>query len=514
MMSLTISNPTTSYINNTLNNTNSTVGTALQRLASGLRVNSPSDDPGSYAVGEKLLAQIKGYNSGVMNANSGISLLQIADSKAATLVNNFQRMRELVLSAGSTAATTDQRASWASEYSTLLQQGLKLLTDKTDSKLLTDPTKNTDTKGNNPNHDRGRGQGNAYAYGQDNSSVSVWNVASSFAATYLGQNVQQQSQNPLRIDSVSSSTASQAANFWSSMNNWFQTNTTTSSTNSTKSQQSGLYQSYQQAFSFQGQINSTGDSTEINISFQGWSMSLSNIWGLDGHHHSGDDDNEGGGGSTGGGTGGSGGSGGTGGTGGGTGGTSSTLDKYVDRSLGNLGNTNFTLQLGANPLESQLFSNSQDLAKLLYSLQDSSGIMNGGSKATAMLNPLDDAIEKVNTRRVEYGSMLTEIKSSLDTMQTLSAQYSSARNSLLGVDYAAETANLARGQMLQQTGVAMLAQANATSGMVLSLLKDTQIGFSNWSGQSNTGSSANSWYTSNTQNYLYPNNQPKVSQWL
>ncbi|WP_284335605.1 flagellin domain-containing protein [Comamonas sp. NoAH] len=85
--------------------------TAMQRLSSGLRVNSAKDDAAGLAIAERMNAQVRGMNVAVRNANDGISLAQTAEGALGKVGDNLQRMRELaVQSANGTNSITDQQA--------------------------------------------------------------------------------------------------------------------------------------------------------------------------------------------------------------------------------------------------------------------------------------------------------------------------------------------------------------------------------------------------------------------
>jgi flagellin len=89
----------------------SNVTTALQRLSSGLRINSAKDDAAGLAISERMTSQIRGYNQAGRNANDGISLAQTAEGALGEVANNLQRIRELALqSANSTNSASDRDA--------------------------------------------------------------------------------------------------------------------------------------------------------------------------------------------------------------------------------------------------------------------------------------------------------------------------------------------------------------------------------------------------------------------
>jgi len=84
---------------------------SLQRLSSGLRINSAKDDAAGLAISERFTTQIRGLNQAVRNANDGISLSQTAEGALAELNNNLQRIRELaVQSANATNSASDRAA--------------------------------------------------------------------------------------------------------------------------------------------------------------------------------------------------------------------------------------------------------------------------------------------------------------------------------------------------------------------------------------------------------------------
>src|SRR5581483_8953471 len=83
--------------------------TALQRLSTGLRINSAADDAAGLGIGEKLTAQVNGLTQATSNAQDGISLVQTAEGALNETQDILQRMRELVVQAGTgTVTATDQ----------------------------------------------------------------------------------------------------------------------------------------------------------------------------------------------------------------------------------------------------------------------------------------------------------------------------------------------------------------------------------------------------------------------
>ncbi len=80
-----------------LNTSQNALATSLQRLSSGLRINSAKDDAAGLAISERMTSQIRGLNQAARNANDGISLAQTAEGALAEIGNNLQRIRELAV---------------------------------------------------------------------------------------------------------------------------------------------------------------------------------------------------------------------------------------------------------------------------------------------------------------------------------------------------------------------------------------------------------------------------------
>lgn len=94
-----------------LNSSQSAQSTALERLSSGLRINSAKDDAAGLAISERMTSQVRGLNQATRNANDGISLAQTAEGALGEITNNLQRIRELsVQSRNATNSATDRAA--------------------------------------------------------------------------------------------------------------------------------------------------------------------------------------------------------------------------------------------------------------------------------------------------------------------------------------------------------------------------------------------------------------------
>ena len=95
------------------------MSTAMQRLSSGLRINSAKDDAAGLAIAERMNTQVRGMNVAIRNANDGISLAQTAEGGLNEVGNMLQRMRELAVQSANGTNSTGDRANLQAEYSAL-----------------------------------------------------------------------------------------------------------------------------------------------------------------------------------------------------------------------------------------------------------------------------------------------------------------------------------------------------------------------------------------------------------
>lgn len=105
-----------------LNTSQNDVATALQRLSSGLRINSARDDAAGLAISERFTTQIRGLNQAARNANDGISLAQTAEGALGEVTNNLQRIRELAVQSVNATNSDSDRAALNQEVQQRLQE--------------------------------------------------------------------------------------------------------------------------------------------------------------------------------------------------------------------------------------------------------------------------------------------------------------------------------------------------------------------------------------------------------
>ena len=98
------------------------LATSMQRLSSGLRINSAKDDAAGLAISERMSTQVRGLNQAARNANDGISLAQTAEGSLGTIGNNLQRIRELAVQSRNSTNSDDDRAALQKEVKQLVEE--------------------------------------------------------------------------------------------------------------------------------------------------------------------------------------------------------------------------------------------------------------------------------------------------------------------------------------------------------------------------------------------------------
>lgn len=102
-----------------LNSSQSSLNTSLERLSSGLRINSAKDDAAGLAISERMTSQVRGLNQAARNANDGISMSQTAEGALSEMGNNLQRIRELSVQSANSTNTASDRAALQAEVTQL-----------------------------------------------------------------------------------------------------------------------------------------------------------------------------------------------------------------------------------------------------------------------------------------------------------------------------------------------------------------------------------------------------------
>jgi flagellin len=477
----------------------SSLATSLQRLSSGLRINSAKDDAAGLAISERFTSQIKGLNQAVRNANDGISLAQTAEGGLGTAGELLQRMRELAVQSANGTNSSSDRASLQQEVSQLAQELNRVATTTqfNGQNVLDGSLSNTQFQvGANANQTINVGITSAKAADIGNFRLSTLATTGSSAeattasGTVAGNKVAAQT---LTIaGNGTSATVNVGANNTAKTiadNINMKTSTTgvaaTSQTQATLSNlaQAGtltfnLYGSNNTAVAIGATVNSTSDlsplaaainaqtaSTGISASVSGGVVTLNSKDGYDIKVENMLNSA-------------------------GTGGTiqfqgqdafaTTATAVGAAATLGGAATTDSSTVGGRVKFDSAsgyTVSTNTGGSLLATGPQASnltavSGIdISTVSGANDALSTIDAALSSINGSRAQLGAVQNRFASTISNLQTTSENLSSARSRIQDADFAAETANLTRGQILQQAGTAMLAQANSLPNGVLALLR-------------------------------------------
>ncbi|MDT7836567.1 flagellin N-terminal helical domain-containing protein [Aquabacterium sp. OR-4] len=110
-----------------LNTNQMSLATSMQRLSSGLRVNSAKDDAAGLAIAERMNAQVRGMNVAIRNSNDGISMAQTAEGALGKVTDSLQRMRELAVQASNATASGSDKDSLDKEFGELSKEIQRVL---------------------------------------------------------------------------------------------------------------------------------------------------------------------------------------------------------------------------------------------------------------------------------------------------------------------------------------------------------------------------------------------------
>jgi len=488
-----------------LNRSAGGVSTALQRLSSGLRINSAKDDAAGLAISSRMTSQIRGLNQAVRNANDGISVAQVAEGALQEVTNALQRVRELSVQSANDTNSTSDRASLQAEVSQLQSEITRIstTTEFNGTKVLNGSFTNakfqvgfranqtinisigdtaTNKIGNNTvtgdsNDATGMNSVTAAAGDVDGGSgtVTTANRAAGQTLTVSGS---------IGQDSVTVSAGDTAAEIASAVNDKTSTTGVTASAQTTATLSGidtgattlslagdgGTLVAISAATTGSGSgldplvqaINDVSSTTGIVAERSGDTITLTNSSGADiaiqdvAIAGTGTLDftgaNAGDGGQT-------------------LGGATSTDSAVVG------GTVTFASE--------KSFSVSSSVAKGAGSVVDAAATTAVGSSLAAVssinigtqsgandaLNILDGALAFVNSVRGDLGAVQNRFTSTIANLQNVSENVSAARSRILDADFASETSKLTKNQILQQAGISVLAQANQLPSSVLSLLQ-------------------------------------------
>lgn len=451
------------------------LATALQRLSSGLRINSAKDDAAGLAISERFTTQIRGLNQATRNANDGISLAQTAEGAMSEASNILQRIRELaVQSANGTNSSSDRQA---------LQEEVAQLTSELDriaNSTEFNGTRILDGSFAQASFQVGANAGQTIGFGI--SSISTRAIGSIAAQTGTevaagaaadiqisvggGAAVSVNSSANFAIAGDSSRGADSAFAKAAALNDagvaGFSATANTTGTQAVGAIGGTAGDTYDLTINgvavFTGLdvasalsntdlrdgINAVSTQTGVIASLNGGNLTLS---AADGRNIT---VTEAGTGFT-----------------AGTDGITVTGGDFDGVLRGNLSvsatdTISFSGTVATLGLTALIARDGQGLTSLSVATVDG---------AQDAIRRADAALTSVNSARAQLGAVQNRFESVIANLQTTSENLAASRSRIRDTDFAAETAALTRAQVLQQAGVAMLAQANAAPQNVLALLR-------------------------------------------
>ena len=472
-----------------LNTSQGILAESLQRLSSGLRINSAKDDAAGLAIATRFTTQIRGLNQAVRNANDGISLAQTGEAALGEVTNNLQRIRELAVQSANASNSASDRLALDAE----VQQRLADIT-RIASQTSFNGQKVLDGSFGTASFQVGANVGETVAVNfstgvganqigqiatdtgtqvtntaltQGGLSVTVGNgqavtVGQSTAGTGAGQTAESayakaQAINAAGVSGLTVTAANEQTVAFGGVS-------TTETNYSLVINGTTIYGGYNPntdggaltGSAVADQINLSAATTGVRATFSGGNLTFTTTDGRDIDIDETAIVAEGLTGSL-------------------TDNTTATINfNTAGQQTGSFGGTITlaaaeTITLGGGEEARIGFSVGQAIAVDATTL--SSVSVDTVANAENTILRADAALQTVSSVRSQFGAVQQRFESTIVNLQTISENLSASRSRIEDADFAAETAKLTKAQILQQAGVAVLAQANAVPQTVLGLLR-------------------------------------------
>ena len=459
---------------------------SMQRLSTGIRINSAKDDAAGLAISTRMTANIRGMAAAVRNSNDGISLTQTAEGALASIQDNLQRIRELAVQSSNAGNSSSDRSSINLEAQQLISEIDRVATNAAfnGSKLLDGSFANQDFQvgaGNNTDDRISISIGNAKANSLGGGGSTGTTTKTSTAVTANALAAGDITINGFAVgasvsDGVSSVASSASAIAKANAINAVSGQTgITAKANATVVNMAALTSTTQEItpagalkingvdigalsttavvaerlLQFIGAINNVSAQTGVVASDSG-TAGVITLTAQDGRNIS-----------------------------------AVTTAVTGMTGLADLeARSTITLTSSTSKATVLMGGTATGLAKVglatgsvaLAATSTTLGFVSGVSLATqtdsqSALSVLDRAIDTVTNSRANLGAYQNRFEAAISNLQTTTMNLSASRSRILDTDYAKETTNLAKSQIITQAATAMLAQANQSGQSVLALLK-------------------------------------------
>jgi len=476
-----------------LTNVNGALKTTFQRLSSGLRINSAKDDAAGLQISNGLTSQINGLTVASRNANDGISLAQTAEGALQETTNILQRIRELAIQSANGSNGASERAALQAEVSQLKSEINRIAdTSSFGGRVLLDGTfgsssfqvgseafesinvvlsssrgadignNSRDLAGTSNNVGLGRTTATANTAAANNVAGTLTiggSAGTSTAISGAGLSAKAFS-DAINLQQDTTNVSSDARNSvgLSGLGNGNVAFSLTGSNTTAVTITAGI--SGGNLTSLSSAINDSSASTGISATIEAGSLRLTSERGddivIEGFTTSSTT-------------------------------TTTTVSTYgydgtgtaVDTTTLTSGGTDSTRSTGTVKLNSSksFTSTASDTSVDATTAQvsalvsvDSIDISSNIGAQTALVI-VDEAITAIDSVRAQLGAVQNRLSTTISNLQNIVENVSAARSRIRDTDYAIETSNLAKNQVLQQAGLSVLSQANASSQSVLSLLQ-------------------------------------------
>jgi len=463
-----------------LNRSQGALQTSLQRLSSGLRINSAKDDAAGLAISERFTSQVRGLTVAARNANDGISLAQVAEGALEEASNILQRVRELAVQSINATNSPSDRTALNLEVSQLTAEldriarstefnGQKILDGTFGTALFQVGSNANQTIVATTGNFKTKQYGDYRIQGYDNNVANVHRLDANGSLTISGGS----GTASISYSSVDSASAVAAAVNLANENTGVMASALTQF--DVKFAASGFYKF--DVFSENTSAVSVGFNISEATGIEALSVAASafnDITSKTGVVATVKED-----------------------------GTGIELSHYTgenvtiqDTSFSNSGavtlaTSNSTLVLAADTNVNTAVISGQvtfDASKAFTIQGSATEVMSAASEASILqkvsdidistvdnsnlaLTIADAALAQISSQRAKFGALQNRFGSTISNLETAVENLSAARSRIMDADFAVETAELTRTQILQQAGTAMLAQANQIPQNVLSLLQ-------------------------------------------
>ena len=467
-----------------LDKSQSSLSTSLQRLSSGLRINSAKDDAAGLAIVQRFTSQIRGLDQAARNANDGISIAQVAEGALDESGNNLQRIRELAIQSANGSNGDGERKNLQAEVSQLIAEVDRIATtSRFGSRLLLDGTFGSSDfqVGAEANETVSVTMGDARAASLGSHTLAVGGTIAGKAINTSATQNGVVAETDLEIttgggtvSAISYAQHSSATDIASAINNAAGGIgiTATASNSATLgaisvagsisftvngSAVAATISDVNDLSSLSAAINGVSGASGVTASFASSAKNEIVLTTTDGRNIGiGPITNSGSATATMALT--------------SQDGTAVTL---TDGGVTDLGIATGTVSLSSSEgafslanADAGVFSASNSSFSTVQDIDVSTAA--GAQSAIAVV---DSALNAISTQRADLGAVQNRLQSTIANLTNISENVSAARSRINDADFAAETANLTKNQILQQAGISVLSQANSLPQQVLSLLQ-------------------------------------------